>query len=251
MQIFSLRVIQMLLLGIVCTPMVAVAFSDVDDKYPYEKAITYVQNEGIVSGYADGSFRPEQMINRAEFTKIIVNSFYKQEVQNVYLCHNQYKEDLMKCDGTATCEKVAFSNFGACVGYASDANGNPSPQSEVLHEYDACFPDVSMDVWYGKFVCHAKMKGLLGGYPDGTFKPEQNVSFVEAAKILSNAFGFTTTKDAIWYRPYVGALADRQAIPSTIIHFSENISRAELAEMLYRLREKITTKDSMSYASLQ
>ena len=42
----------------------------------YEDAITYVLNEGIVSGYPDRSFKPDQAINRAEFTKIIMGARY-------------------------------------------------------------------------------------------------------------------------------------------------------------------------------
>lgn len=226
------------------------SFSDVSDSYAYKDAIGYVQSASIVSGYSDGTYKPESSVNRAEFTKIVVNSFYKDEIENTYLCHVTYKKALSTCENSTTCEKVAFVNFGACMGYASDSEGNPNPQSSILQVYDTCFPDVPLDAWFRKYVCHAKMKGLIGGYPDGTFKPEQNVSLVESAKIFSNAFGFATSKDDIWYRPYVGALADRKAIPSTLRGFTQNLKRGELAEMLYRLREHITNKDSMSYASL-
>ena len=42
--------------------------------HPYSDSITYVQEEGIVSGYPDGTFKPDSPINRAEFAKIIVES---------------------------------------------------------------------------------------------------------------------------------------------------------------------------------
>ncbi|QQR54817.1 S-layer homology domain-containing protein [Candidatus Peregrinibacteria bacterium] len=47
-------------------------FSDValtDTNYP---AIEYLYNEGIFSGYPDGSFRPDNTVNRAELLKILV-----------------------------------------------------------------------------------------------------------------------------------------------------------------------------------
>lgn len=40
----------------------------------YEEAIKYLYKEWIVSGYPDGTFRPDSKINRAEFLKIIVES---------------------------------------------------------------------------------------------------------------------------------------------------------------------------------
>ncbi len=52
------------------------AFTDVKSSHTNYTAIDYVQNESIVSGYPDGSFKPDQTINRAEFTKIIINAQY-------------------------------------------------------------------------------------------------------------------------------------------------------------------------------
>lgn len=54
-------------------------FSDVNEDYIYYDAIMYVQAEGIVNGYPDGTYRPDNWINRAEFTKIIINSKYTEE----------------------------------------------------------------------------------------------------------------------------------------------------------------------------
>lgn len=53
------------------------AFSDVAAGNVYADAITYVQEESIVQGYADGTFRADATINRAEFTKIIVGATVK------------------------------------------------------------------------------------------------------------------------------------------------------------------------------
>lgn len=46
--------------------------------HTYEEAITYVQEKGIVEGYSDGSFKPDSFINRAEFTKILIESILEQ-----------------------------------------------------------------------------------------------------------------------------------------------------------------------------
>lgn len=47
-------------------------FSDVSSDNKYYDAINYLQQNGIVEGYADGSFRPDQQVNRAEALKIIL-----------------------------------------------------------------------------------------------------------------------------------------------------------------------------------
>jgi len=47
-------------------------FSDVSSNHPYYKAITYLQENNIVEGYEDGSYRPDTKVNRAEALKIIL-----------------------------------------------------------------------------------------------------------------------------------------------------------------------------------
>ena len=47
-------------------------FTDIASDHPYYEAIEYLQENGIVEGYEDGSFRPDQQVNRAEALKIIL-----------------------------------------------------------------------------------------------------------------------------------------------------------------------------------
>lgn len=73
--------ISLLVLASVLFPLSASAaiyegypFPDVPSTHPNAEAITYVRTNGIVQGYADGSFHPDRRINRAEFTKIMVEA---------------------------------------------------------------------------------------------------------------------------------------------------------------------------------
>ncbi|MBU1445801.1 S-layer homology domain-containing protein [Patescibacteria group bacterium] len=50
------------------------SYSDVAEGYPYFEAIEYITQNGIVEGYADGTYKPNAQINRAEFTKILVEA---------------------------------------------------------------------------------------------------------------------------------------------------------------------------------
>jgi hypothetical protein len=53
----------------------AEAFSDVPPTHANAEAIAYVKSEGIVEGYANGTFKADATINRAEFVKILMGSF--------------------------------------------------------------------------------------------------------------------------------------------------------------------------------
>lgn len=50
------------------------AFDDVFDQHINGEAIDFLQADNVVQGYEDGTFKPENRINRAEFVKIIVAS---------------------------------------------------------------------------------------------------------------------------------------------------------------------------------
>jgi methyl-accepting chemotaxis protein len=49
----------------------AASFSDVPATHPDYKAIEFLKQEGIISGYSDGTFKPSQVVNRAEALKMI------------------------------------------------------------------------------------------------------------------------------------------------------------------------------------
>jgi hypothetical protein len=54
------------------------AFTDVDSSEWYYDAVSYLSSHGILSGYEDGTYRPDQPITKAEITKVAV-SFGKLE----------------------------------------------------------------------------------------------------------------------------------------------------------------------------
>jgi len=178
--------------------LVYASFGDVLSTHPDYEAISYLHDQHIVDGYPDGTFRPDNPINRAEFTKIISENYFP--------------------------------------GQAEGSN---------------CFPDVDTQ-WFAKYVCFSKIRNFIIGYPDGNFNPSDNINFAEIAKILVNVSGLTVTPDSdIWYRPYAEKLAELQAIPLSVTSFSQKVTRAEMAEMIYRLRAGVTSKPSRTYEQLQ
>jgi len=50
----------------------AAVFSDVASNHPNYNAINYLYEKGVIQGYSDNTFRPEQKVNRAEALKIIL-----------------------------------------------------------------------------------------------------------------------------------------------------------------------------------
>ena len=113
-----------------------------------------------------------------------------------------------------------------------------------------CFPDVHEE-WFAPFVCEAKNRNIIEGYPDGTYKPAEEINFSEASKIIANTFdleeGTTTSDPERWYKEFVTAMEAEKAIPLSIDFFDEDVTRDEMAEMIWRLKDEVDDKASRTY----
>ncbi len=181
--------------------------SDVSKSHPNYIAINYLFEKKVITGYADGSFKPDSPINRAELTKIIVA-----------------------------------------------VTQTPDPT-----KYKNCFPDVKTQ-WFAPYICYAKEKGWVSGYNDGKFKPSNNISRMEAMKIVllslfdQEISSKATLKSPLpldvdlsaWYGKYFIFAENSKLLDKTHIKKSgksyyyypnDNITRKEVAESIYRLMQ--------------
>lgn len=181
------------------SPHGAIPFTDIKE-YVYKGAILYVNDNNIVQGYPDKTYRPTTSISRAEFIKILIGA------------------KLLR-----------------------DPSGDA----------DDCFADVKPEDWWSSFVCYAKERDLVNGYPDGTFRPSALITFKEAAKMLVNTFDIPFKQDRRheWYYQYIYALSDRYFIPSSVWNIDYLLTRGEMAEMIWRIKENVRTQD-VNYANI-
>lgn len=114
------------------------------------------------------------------------------------------------------------------------------------------FKDLSSNHWAYPSLCKGVQVGILSGYSDGRIKPEQSISLAEASKMIVLALGIKPSEGTEnWYQPFVSALSERSAIPDSVYSFEKALSRAELAQIIYRLKAKPKGLESMSYLSLR
>jgi len=85
--------------------------------------------------------------------------------------------------------------------------------------------DLDIEKWYFGFIKNLEDKGVLNGYPDGTFKPANNMNVAEAYKVLATSFNLITKEEADalsaendveWFVPYKDAVEGAITIPSFI-----------------------------------
>ena len=87
-------------------------------------------------------------------------------------------------DGT-----IKRSEFAAVVYRLMTGNENANRYNGATK-----FSDVPANHWASGYVNWATNNNIIGGYPDGTFKPDNNVTMAEAAKMLVVALGYSQTK---------------------------------------------------------
>lgn len=103
-------------------------FSDVSADKWYNNAVSTLCNMGVIGGYADGTFRPDAPISRAEFAKIAV-SFTQNNGSTTY----NYFTDVKTTDWFAP-YVTAAKDAGLIEGYS---DGSFKPESEITRA-EAC-----------------------------------------------------------------------------------------------------------------
>ncbi len=103
--------------------------------------------------------------------------------------------------------------------------------SRTMH-YD--ISDIKADDWYYDYVNFAKQKGVITGYADNTFRPNKNIAFGEAAKILVNVFfGYRDIGEGEqWWLPFTQELENAGV---KIFDVSYDITRGEMATLIYQI----------------
>jgi hypothetical protein len=60
--------------GLLSAQVLANSFADVDASTHVSQSVQLLEDRGLVQGYADGTYRPSQLVNRAEFLKVLMGA---------------------------------------------------------------------------------------------------------------------------------------------------------------------------------
>ena len=133
----------------------------------YEKAVTALISEGIITGYPDGTFVPEGDITRAEVSKIFGIAIY---------------------DNYEGSEKSLVS------------------ESEMKKFADDSFADLEYYNWAKQFIGICAKMGIVEGYGNRTFKPGNNISYNELTAMVVRAANYDMSKvEGSWPENYIKA----------------------------------------------
>lgn len=127
-----------------------------------------------------------------------------------------------------------------------------SYRKSIPHEQKTSpFSDVTFKHWASAYVKAGVENGIISGYPDSTFKPENNVTYAEALTILLRILGYTDSDfgDSYPYGQY--SLADSIEITNGInVDLNKEITREEAAKLLLNtLETKFKNNNFTPYSS--
>jgi S-layer homology domain len=139
-------------------------FTDVTQHWAKD-FILGLSNQDFISGFADGTFKPDAPMTRAQYAALLSKSF------------------------------------------------NPAPRRAAI-----TFSDVPADFWAKSMIEQAYRAGFISGFPDGTFKPNQNVTRLQMALSLVSGFNLPAGDVSV-----LNAYDDRASIPQP---FQEKVAAA-------------------------
>ena len=174
-------------------PTYATDFSDIDNHWA-KSYVEVVSTHKAVSGYVDGTFKPDDPIQRVEFIAIVVNAqglevrtpaigeywgqpYIEAAVNSGLILSNEYgNTDEMTLSMNITREEMASIVVNAYV--ISGGLTEPlvlNDASTKLSDFDSVAPR-----YYENAIASVALD-FITGYSNGTFAPKQNASRAQAA----------------------------------------------------------------------
>jgi hypothetical protein len=177
-------------------------FADISTGHPNFQAISFLKNEGVINGYPDGSFKPENVVSRVEVLKFILEGT-DSELKNAKslpfddTSKNEWYSDYLYTawklgivdgypDGsfkpTVSVNRVEFLKM-----LVESMNIDINPDAENLE-----FQDVNNDEWYAPYVKFAHEKNIIQ-VNGNKFNPTAQMKREEVAEAIYRVKMLTIT----------------------------------------------------------
>ncbi|WP_223634569.1 S-layer homology domain-containing protein [Planococcus sp. 4-30] len=187
---------------------VAAAAPDLPESHSFYEEITYLMEKGVITGYADGKVRPDAEVTRAQAAVMIGR--------------------LQGLDGTK--KATPFRDVPAghyASGYIAEVaeagyfkgygNGTFRPEAPIIRgdmalivervfnlafTFNQSFTDVPRNAYYAEAISKILAANITIGYPDNTFRPQQEVTRGQFSAFLARALEPKFKNDATIARSY-------------------------------------------------
>ncbi|GIP34961.1 S-layer homology domain-containing protein [Paenibacillus sp. J2TS4] len=179
-------------------------FSDVEGHWA-GKQITEWMNQGYIDGYADGSFKPEQEITRGEFMALVNRSFHFRDKASISF------SDISPLDWVhGEVSKAVYAGYATGYDDNTIRPDTPISRQEAAVIIERILPvqasqaspnglsqfkdEESIANWGREAVVSVVSSGIMNGYEDGTFRPEQRITRAETVVVLQRTLEIKAAK---------------------------------------------------------
>ena len=191
-----------------------VGFSDVSDSSPYKVQIETLAQLGVVNGFSDGTFRPDDLVSRQQFAKMVILAMridVSEDDKGIFTDVNKSSDVELYPDNyvAAAARDKIVSGYDSSAGPLFKPYANITLAQMVTMGTRACDralyvpPDSFQSAWGSFDTVHsviarvAQYNGLLRELapPGKTLKsmsPWRNATRAEAAALLFNVMGTDT-----------------------------------------------------------
>lgn len=178
----------------------AVNFSDVPADSNYELPIHFLRSRGIVTGYPDNTYRPQQVLTRGVAARVILSAYQNSPIYHLNVPDLDPASTFPDMNVTDPFAKylVKATQLGIM---STDANGNYNPQQSMTraefmklliypsgidissYQTQKLYDDVFINSWYTQYMNFAGINGLILPDQENKLYPSQIVSRGEAAEM--------------------------------------------------------------------
>ncbi|MDZ7970149.1 MAG: S-layer homology domain-containing protein [Nostoc sp. DedSLP03] len=233
-------------------------FSDVSSNYWAAQFIQQLSQRGVIAGFPDGSFRPEEPVTRAQFAAMVNKAFQKAQqrpainfadVPSNYWASSAIQQAytigfLSGYPGNRFEPNQAIPREQVLVSLANGLEYTPSGNTESTLQY---FNDASNIASYARSpIAAATERKIVVNYPNVNFlNPTATATRAQVAAFIYQALVSSNQASAI-NSPYVVAVGSTTPTPTSV-----TIAQGTTIPVKYDKAEKIlVTKDETSPLTL-
>lgn len=180
-------------------------------------------------------------INISYWFEDISNSFYRESIQNLKEkgIVNWYDDGSFWAENTITRAEILKIILWIDWDLIDSEDNN-------------CFPDISEDKWYAKYICYAYDNEIAKWYDDWLFKPNNNVTVIEALAFIARykEIEFEQSDLDKWYVDYIDYAHENNIISSDSYLLDTPILRWAASEMIYKFQDFLENWVSQDYSSV-
>lgn len=173
-------------------------FNDLGSVKWAENAIYFLNERGVINGYGNGKFGPNDKITREQAALMLVRELYPNEKSSTKLPFKDVKANSYYYNAIAVAvDHGLFEGYPDGTFKPKDSITRAATSKIIALAYklkgsNGYFTDLNKAAWAETFIKALASNNIVNGYDDGTFKPNNTISRAEFslsfARVLDDKF---------------------------------------------------------------